>query len=215
MHLESHQCPFPLFRCYRSLLNAHTQCITKYTKRGFYHLTGADPGILERGPGKGAKPRTERRRRERRQGVWGASPIKFWKIRCDFLQSGIYFWDQNGLGYHSKLGLCWTKNSSGHDFDSHTHAYTLTPPKTPRISATIKSKFNFNNIFSDIVYNVKNKLTLPKMEGAPPLDPPLLNVSFFKTMHDRVTWDKQRQLNGVWGEHIPARCRCFATVTLR
>jgi len=30
-------------------------------------LAGADPGILERGPGKGAKPR----RRERRRGAWG------------------------------------------------------------------------------------------------------------------------------------------------
>jgi len=29
----------------------------------------------------------------------------------------------------------------------HTHAYTPTLPKTPRISATIKSKFNFKNIF--------------------------------------------------------------------
>jgi len=39
----------------------------------------------------------------------------------------------------------------------HTHTYTPhTLPKTPRISATIKSKFNFKNIFSDIVYNVKN-----------------------------------------------------------
>jgi len=28
--------------------------------------SGADPGILERGAGKGAKPRTELRRRERR-----------------------------------------------------------------------------------------------------------------------------------------------------
>jgi len=38
----------------------------------------------------------------------------------------------------------------------HTHMHT--PPtlsKAPRIWATIKSKFNFKNIFSDIVYNVK------------------------------------------------------------
>jgi len=34
-------------------------------------VAGADPGILERGPDKGAKPRTERRRRDRRRGVWG------------------------------------------------------------------------------------------------------------------------------------------------
>jgi len=36
---------------------------------------GADPGILERGPGKGAKPRTERRR-----GVWGPPPENFEKL---------------------------------------------------------------------------------------------------------------------------------------
>jgi len=40
--------------------------------------SGADPGILERGAPKGASHR------------------KFLKIRYDFLQSGICFWDQNG-----------------------------------------------------------------------------------------------------------------------
>jgi len=54
----------------------------------------------------------------------------------------------------------------------HTHAYTPTPhmvtraavltPKTPRISATIKYKFNFKNIFSDIVYSVQNKIDFAK-----------------------------------------------------
>jgi len=89
--------------------------------------------------------------------------------------------DQNGLGYHSKWGLCRTKNSNGHDFDSHTHAYSPTLPKTPRISATIKSKFNLKNIFPDIVYNVKNKIDFAKNRGrgrAPsPLDPPLTSSS--------------------------------------
>jgi len=51
-------------------------------------LAGADPGILERGPGKGVKPWTERWRRERRR---EASPENLKKIRCDFMQSGIYF----------------------------------------------------------------------------------------------------------------------------
>jgi len=37
----------------------------------------------------------------------------------------------------------------------HTHTHTLpTLPKTHRISATIKSKFNFKNIL-DVVYSVK------------------------------------------------------------
>jgi len=90
------------------------------------------------GPGKGAKPRTERQR---------PSPENFKKLDAISCNLAYIFWDQNGLGYHSKLGLCGTKNSSGHDFDSHTHAYNPTLPKTPRISATIKSKFNFKNIF--------------------------------------------------------------------
>jgi len=42
------------------------------------------------------------------------------------------------------------KNSNGHDFDSHTHAYTPTLSKTPRIAATMKSKFNFKNIFQTL-----------------------------------------------------------------
>jgi len=40
--------------------------------------TGADPGILKRGAGKRAKPRTERRRRERRRGP-GGRPQKILK----------------------------------------------------------------------------------------------------------------------------------------
>jgi len=32
------------------------------------------------------------------------------EIRCDFLQSGVYFFDRND-GYHSKLGLCRTKKT--------------------------------------------------------------------------------------------------------
>jgi len=51
----------------------------------------------------------------------------------------------------------------------HTHTHTPpTLPKTPRISANIKSKFNFKNIFSDIVYNVKNKIDFAKNRGAAP-----------------------------------------------
>jgi len=59
----------------------------------------------------------------------------------------------------------------------HTHTHTPpTLPKTPRISATIKSKFNFKNIFSDIVDNVENKIDFAKNRGGgppAPLDPPL------------------------------------------
>jgi len=41
---------------------------------------GADPGSSERGGGKAAKPRTERRRRECRRGVWGPPPENFEKL---------------------------------------------------------------------------------------------------------------------------------------
>jgi len=44
------------------------------------YAPGADTGIVERGSGKGAKSRTERRRRERRRGVWGPSPENFEKL---------------------------------------------------------------------------------------------------------------------------------------
>jgi len=54
----------------------------------------------------------------------------------------------------------------------HIHTYTPTLPKTPRISATIKSKFNFKNIFSDIVYNVKNKIDFVKNSGGRAPGPP-------------------------------------------
>jgi len=53
----------------------------------------------------------------------------------------------------------------------HTHTrigYTPTLPKTPRISATIKSKFNFKNIFQTLIvdlYNVKNKIDFAKKLG--------------------------------------------------
>jgi len=75
------------------------------------------------------------------------------------MQSGIYFLDQNGLGYHSKLGLYRTKNSSGHDFDSHTHAYT---------PHTSKNSSDFGHYKIQIVYNVKIKLTFPKIGGPEP-----------------------------------------------
>jgi len=46
------------------------------------------------------------------------------------------------------------------------HAYIPILPKTPWISPTIKSKFNFKNIFPDIVYNVKYKIDFAKNRGA-------------------------------------------------
>jgi len=55
---------------------------------------------------------------------------------------------------------------------THTHAHTTTLSKTPRISATIKSKFNFKNIFRHCIQCKKIKLTLPKIGGPGPPGPP-------------------------------------------
>jgi len=57
---------------------------------------------------------------------------------------------------------------------THAHAHTPTLPKTARILEVIpckKSKFNFKNNFSDIVYNVKNKIDFAKNRGAGPPAP--------------------------------------------
>jgi len=86
-----------------------------------YKKAGADPGILERrGPVRRQSPEPSAKSASAGGGS-GGLPQKILKIRCDFLQSGIYFWDQNGFGYHSKLGFCRTKNSSGHDFETHRY----------------------------------------------------------------------------------------------
>jgi len=124
------------------------------------------------GASKGAKSRTERRRRERRRGVWGPPPENFRKL--DAISCNLAHIFGIRMASESKLGLCRRKNSSGHDFDSHTHAYTLTLLKTPRISATIKSKFNFKNIFQTLYTMWKNKIDFAKNRGGrAPLDPPL------------------------------------------
>jgi len=123
--------------------------------------SGADPGILER------VARTERRR---------GPPQKIVKNYMWFPAIWHIFLGSEWPRISYKWHLCRTKNSSGHNFDSHTHAYIPTLPKTPRISATIKSKFNFKHIFSDIVYYVENKIDFAKNRGAQaptPLDPPL------------------------------------------
>jgi len=52
----------------------------------------------------------------------------------------------------------------------HTHTHTPpTLPKTPRISATIKSKFNFKSIFQTLY-----TMTLPKIGGGPGPPGPVL-----------------------------------------
>jgi len=107
------------------------------------HLPGADPGILER-----AKPRTERRRRERwRRGVWRASPENFEK--SDAISCNLAYIFGIRMALNSIQNWAFAEQKTGvATISIHTHTCTPTLPKTPRISATIKSKFNFKNTFS-------------------------------------------------------------------
>jgi len=56
------------------------QSLSQDYQISYYQRSGADPVILKRGLGKGAKPRTEHRRRERRRGVLGPPPENFKKL---------------------------------------------------------------------------------------------------------------------------------------
>jgi len=131
-------------------------------------LAGADAGILERGAGTGSKPRTERQRRERRRGVWGPPSENFVKLDAISYNLAYIFGIrmtsdiiQNWAIAEQKTVAATIRNPPILDkkrlicrvglWDhrvTHTHMHTPpTLPKTPRISATIKSKFNFKNIF--------------------------------------------------------------------
>jgi len=109
---------------------------------------GADPGILERGGGgKEAKPRTERRRRERRREFWGPPPENLEKLDAISCILAYIF----GIRMASDIIQNWAfaeQKTVAATISIHTHTHTPpTLPKTPRTSATIKSKFNFKNIF--------------------------------------------------------------------
>jgi len=133
-------------------------------------LHGRIQEFWKEGPG---KPQTERRRCERRR---GASPENFEKLDAISCNLAYIF----GLGYHSKLGLCRTKNS-GHMQFRFTHAYTPHTSKNSSDFGHYKIQIQFQTYFSDIVYNVENnKIDFAKnMEPGPPLDPPLLYIANF------------------------------------
>jgi len=124
--------------------------------------------FLKGGPVRGAKPQTERRRRERRR---GASPENFEKLDAISCNLAYIF----GIRMASDIIQNWAfaeRKTVVATISIHTHTHTpYTLPKTPWISATIKSKFNFKHIFSDIVYNVENKIDFAKNRGGPVFAP--------------------------------------------
>jgi len=65
-----------------------------------------------------------------------------------------------------------TKNSSGHDFDSHTHAYTPYTSKNSSDFGHNKIQIQFQKyIFSDIVYNVENWINFANIGRSGPPGP--------------------------------------------
>jgi len=81
-------------------------------------LPGADTGILERGEGgKGAKPRTGRRRRERQ----GPPPENFEKLDAIFCNLARIFRIRMASDIIQDWAFAEQKNSSGHDFETHRY----------------------------------------------------------------------------------------------
>jgi len=125
-----------------------------------YSLQGRIQEFWKGGPGKGAKSRTERRRK--------AFPENFEKLDAISCHLAYIF----GIRMASDIiqnGAFAEQKTVAATISIHTHTHTPhTLPKTRRISATIKSKFNFKHIFSNIVYNVENKIDFAKNRGPGP-----------------------------------------------
>jgi len=153
----------------------------------------ADPEFWKGGPGKRAKPRTERRRRERRRWVWGASPENFEKLDAISCNLAYIF----GIRMASDIIWNWAfaeQKTVAATISIHIHTHTPpTLPKAPLISATIKSKFNFKNIFSDMVYNVENKIDFAKNRGGG--RPPWIRHWSAKFAHENYLWSLKLTLS--------------------
>jgi len=140
----------------------HISPIPRYSARGESRNFG------KWGPGDGAKPRTERRRRERRRGVWGPPPKKFEEldaISChyifgirmasDIIQN-LAFAEQKTIAATISKPINVRQKKPTDLFcrpmGSYRHTLTHTPDTSKNSSdfATIKSKFNFKNIFPDM-----------------------------------------------------------------
>jgi len=70
------------------------------------------------GGGKWAKPRTERRKRERRRGVWGPHSENVDKLDANSSFNLAYIFGIR-MASESKLGICRTV--SGHAFETHRY----------------------------------------------------------------------------------------------
>jgi len=96
------------------------------------HQSGADPGILERGPGKGAKPRTERRRRERRRRVWGPPSENFEKLDAISCNLAYIFEIRMASNIIQNWAFAEQKTVVA-TISIHTHTHT--PPTLPKNSS--------------------------------------------------------------------------------
>jgi len=167
---------------------AHALTLAWHLPRNRHFVFRGGSRNFYKGGGKGAKPRTERRRRERRRGIWGVSPRKFWKIRFDFLQSGIgpIFLGSEWPRISFIIGpLLNKKNSSGHDFDSHTHTHTPHTSKNSSDFGHYKIQIQFQKyFFRRCIQCKKIKLTLPKIGVARAPRPSWIRPGFSRFMGD-------------------------------
>jgi len=132
--------------------------------------TGADPGILERGdPVRGRSPEPSALRRER----WrGASPENFEKLDAISCNLAYIF----GIRMASDIiqnGAFAEQKTVAATISIHTHTRIHPLPfKNSSHFGHYKIQIQFQTFFSDIVYNVENKIAENRGARAP-LDPPL------------------------------------------
>jgi len=76
---------------------------------------------LERGAGKGVKPRTERQKRERRRGVWGPPQEIFEKLDAISCNLAYILVIKMASDIIQNWAFAEQKNSSGDDFETHRY----------------------------------------------------------------------------------------------
>jgi len=125
-------------------------------RKGIHHNPSGvnirgDPGILERGPVRGRNPEPSAEGASAGGGSGGASSENFEKLDDAISCNLAYIF---GIRMASDIIQNWAfaeQKPVAATISIHTHMHTPpTLPKTLRISANIKSKFNFKNIFQTL-----------------------------------------------------------------
>jgi len=105
------------------------------------------------GGGSGAKPRTERRRRECRRGVWGPPPENFEKLDEISCNLAYIFAIRMASDIIQNWAFAEQKTVTA-TISIHTHTHTHTSRNSSDFGH-YKIQIQFQKYFLDIVYNVK------------------------------------------------------------